>query len=87
MSKEDLFTIKEIAVLDETKTRAVFKARFRKVLKEQKLSYRDVEKATGISHITIAQYAAGSVIPRLTSLVNLAVNFDVSIDYLCGLDD
>jgi transcriptional regulator with XRE-family HTH domain len=64
---------------------------FHKVLKELRetkgMSQVQLGKALGYkSHSIIAQWESGKIIPDIANLIVIAKFFDVSIDYLVGLE-
>lgn len=59
-----------------------------KELKELKnLKQDDLIDLTGISRVTISNYEQGKVKPPVEFLMKLSHNYDVSMDWLCGLSD
>ena len=54
---------------------------------ERKLSKRQLADAVGISAPTISSIEIGSRLPSLDLLVKLAIFFNVSSDYLLGIED
>lgn len=58
-----------------------------KELKELKnLKQDDLIELTGLSRVTISNYEQGKVKPPVEFLMKLAETYDVSIDWLCGLN-
>lgn len=51
----------------------------KKVLEEKGLTYRQVEKITGISKSSVSELANGRIIPKLDTLELLAKKLDVKI--------
>lgn len=65
---------------------------FYKVLKELRevkgMSQVQLGKALGYkSHSIIAQWESGKIFPAIENLIAIAKYFDVSVDYLVGLED
>ena len=59
-----------------------------KELREEKnLSQRALAKETGYSQAAIARWEAGLQVPNVEVAVTFARYFDVSVDYLLGLED
>ena len=52
---------------------------------EQKMTQKELAKATGLSQSAIAYWETGQRIPSALSVIALAEYFHVSIDYLVGL--
>lgn len=65
----------------------IFAERLKELRKERNMSELQLEKVLGVSSTTINRWERGLRVPNLDSLVLLARFFDVSIDYLCGLED
>ena len=60
---------------------------FRLLVRDSKLSLKDISEATGIGYSTLGNYNQGSRIPNAKNAQILADYFGVSIPYLLGLDD
>ncbi len=54
---------------------------------ERKLSQRAIGKEFGVCNQTVSFWESGSREPDLDTLRKIAIFFDVSIDYLLGLQD
>lgn len=54
---------------------------------EAKLSTRQVGAGIGVAHSTIIRWENGIRVPDALDLIALAKFFNVSIDYLCGLEN
>ena len=65
----------------------IFAERLKELRKERNMSELQLAKVLGVSSTTINRWERGLRVPNLDSLVLLARFFDVSIDYLCGLED
>lgn len=59
---------------------------FQSLVKESKLSLKELSKETGISYSTLGNYNQGSRIPNAKNAQILSEYFDVSIPYLLELD-
>lgn len=55
--------------------------------KEKMLSQRKFGKEIKYTHSTISDWEVGKSIPSLITLIVIARFFEVSIDYLAGLED
>lgn len=64
-----------------------FAARLKDLMREQKITQKDLAKALGIAPNMVSAYICGKSCPSLPMAVNIAQYFDVSIDYLSGLTD
>ena len=65
---------------------------FHKILKELReikgMSQEQLGKALGYkSHSIIAQWESGKIFPAIENLIAIAKYFDVSVDYLVGLEN
>ena len=65
----------------------IFAKRLRELRLEAKLSTRQVGAGIGVTHSTIIRWEQGSGMPDVLDLVALARFFNVSTDYLCGLEN
>ena len=65
----------------------IFAERLKELRKERNMSELQLAKVLGVSSTTINRWGRGLRVPNLDSLLLLARFFDVSIDYLCGLED
>lgn len=65
----------------------IFAKRLRELRLEAKLSARQVGAGIGVAHSTIIRWEHGSRVPDALDLIALAKFFNVSIDYLCGLEN
>ena len=66
----------------KSETCVCFPARLRCARGEE--SQRKVAEAVGVSPASYSQYESGLAEPTLSTLINLAEHFGVSIDYLLG---
>ena len=60
---------------------------FQLLVKDRKLSLKEISEATGIRYSTLGNYNQGTRIPNAKNAQILADYFGVSIPYLLGLDD
>jgi len=63
-----------------------FPERLKELRKDKKLSQNALSKQIGISQAAIAKWEKGIIVPTLESAVIIAKFFNVSIDFLAGLD-
>ena len=68
-------------------TMEIFAKRLRELRLEAKLSARQVGAGIGVAHSTIIRWEHGSRVPDALDLIALARFFNVSTDYLCGLEN
>lgn len=61
--------------------------RIKSLRMEAKLSARQVGAGIGVAHSTIIRWEHGSRVPDALDLIALAKFFNVSIDYICGLEN
>lgn len=54
---------------------------------EMKLTQVELSKKSGVSASNITKYERGIRLPTVEILVQLAQFFDVSVDYILGLED
>lgn len=71
----------------KTNTMEIFAKRLRELRLEAGLSTRQVGAGIGVAHSTIIRWEQGSRVPDALDLISLAKFFNVSIDYLCGLEN
>lgn len=65
----------------------VFCERFKDLRKEKGISTVNLGKVLGVSGSTITRWENGVIIPSIEHLFNIANYFNVSADYLIGLDN
>ena len=53
---------------------------------KRKLTQFEVEELTGINRSTLSLYELGIRVPPIDKLMQLALLYKVSIDYLCGIE-
>ena len=64
-----------------------FSERLKELRLEKNLSQDKLAKAVGLTHTAIGLWEQGKRIPNLDAVISLAKFFDVSLDYLAGLED
>ncbi len=65
----------------------IFSVRLRELRKEEQLSQRQVAEKLNIRQQSYAQYENDISEPSLSMLVQIAKLFDVTTDYLVGMDE
>lgn len=65
----------------------LFAKRLRELRLDAGLSARQVGAGIGVAHSTIIRWENGIRVPDALDLIALAKFFNVSIDYLCGLEN
>lgn len=65
----------------------VFVTRLNKLIEENKITKYKLAKAIGVSKQAVLWWCDGINEPKISYLFKLAVYFDVSADYLLGLED
>lgn len=71
---------------DKQITLTVFSRRLRQLREEKDLTTLQLMKNTGISDATISRYETGKRDPNLKLVIRLADYFNVSLEWLCGLE-
>lgn len=71
---------------DKQITLTVFSRRLRQLREERDLTTLQLMKNTGISDATISRYETGKRDPNLKLVIRLADYFNVSLEWLCGLE-
>lgn len=64
-----------------------FAERLKELRLEKELSQAQLAKATGLSHTAIVYWETEQRIPNANAVVILAAFFDVTTDYLLGVED
>ena len=64
-----------------------FADRLNMIKNDTDITYRDIERATGIPHTCIGVWTRGKTLPNTYSLIRLAEYFGVTTDWLLGLSD
>lgn len=65
----------------------IFAERLKELRLEAGLSARQVGAGIGVAHSTIIRWENGIRVPDALDLIALAKFFNVSTDYLCGLEN
>ena len=65
----------------------IFSERLKDLRQEKNLSLDQLGKILNVDHTTISRWEKGTITPGIDHLYNLAVYFQVSCDYLVGLED
>jgi len=65
----------------------IFPERLKELRTEKELSKRELAKAIGVSDVAISRWENNLRVPNVINLYALAKFFDVSADYLIGLED
>ena len=65
----------------------MFALRLTELLIENNLSKRGFAQKIGVSAMSISDWTTGKVQPTAENIYTVAVYFDVSADYLLGLED
>ncbi len=64
-----------------------FCERFKELREEKGISYRQMARETGFSDTALGRWEQGKQIPNIEILIELCKYFNVSADYLLGLED
>ncbi len=65
----------------------IFAERLKELRKEDNLTLKQVSDAIGVSINTVSRWEREERLPNIENIVALAKLFNVSADYLCGLED
>ena len=65
----------------------IFSQRLNKVITENKITMYRLAKDLQCSKTTVTNWCYGLCEPRATDIARLAIYFDVTADYLLGLED
>jgi transcriptional regulator with XRE-family HTH domain len=65
----------------------IFARRLRELREEKQLSIRDLSRILGVSHQSLSLLERCKTSPSFDTTIRLAWFFNVSADYLLGLDD
>lgn len=57
------------------------------IMRERKISQRELAERSGLSDSTISKYINGTQIPKGTALVNIAIALDCSLDELMNFGE
>ena len=64
-----------------------FTERLVELRNDRNLSQRELAEALGSKRTTVSSWENGASEPNITMLAKIAVLFDVSVDYLIGLEN
>ena len=64
-----------------------FNERLRELRQQSSLTQKDISENLGIHIVTLQQYERGAREPKIETLFNLAILFDVSLDDLLCFND
>lgn len=64
-----------------------FSTRLKELRTDNGLSQYQLAKKLGFSHVAIGYWESNKRVPNLDAVIQLAKFFNVSIDYLAGLED
>ena len=65
----------------------IFCERLKELRKENNISTIKLGKILNVSNSTITRWENGNIIPSIEHLYNISKHFNVSADYLLGLED
>ena len=65
----------------------LFASRLTELIKENNLSKRAFAQKVGVSAMSVSDWTNGKIQPTAESIYIIAETFDVSADYLLGLED
>lgn len=65
----------------------IFAERLKQLREDNNLTLVELAKAIGVSHVAILRWENKQRIPSIESLKALAIYFNVSADYLLGLEN
>lgn len=65
----------------------IFGERLKELRQEKNLSTIQLGKALQVSDATISRWENNIIVPSIDNLYNIAIFFNVSCDYLVGLDN
>lgn len=71
----------------EANEKIQFGERIRLIRKKAKCSQKEFGSMLNIPQSTLSAYETDRMQPTVASLVNIATKFNVSLDWLCGIDD
>ena len=64
-----------------------FCERLKELREEKNVSYKKMAKDTGFSDVAIGRWERGDQVPNIETLIVLCQYFNVTSDYLLGLED
>ena len=65
----------------------IFGERLKELRLSRNLSMYELAKELKINHSTVSRWENNTIVPSIIQLYNIARYFDVSTDYLLGLED
>jgi len=65
----------------------IFVKRLNELINERKITRHKLSKDIGVNKQTVIHWTEGAFEPKISSLHKLAIYFDVSADYLLGLEN
>lgn len=71
----------------KSKDKSIFSIRLTELMKNKAVTRQDLAKELGITPQQVSNYANGTSLPDYRCLYKLAKFFNVSSDYLLGIDD
>lgn len=86
-NKKEKTTAKAVLIIGDNFMVYNFCERLKELRQEKNLSYRQLGKNTGFSDTAIRRWENGIQIPNIETLIAFAKYFNVSTDYLLGLED
>ena len=66
---------------------SLFCKRLKQLRIEHQLSTIEMGKILNVSHTTITRWERGEIVPSILHLINIAKYFEVSADYLLGIEE
>ncbi|MFQ6772887.1 MAG: helix-turn-helix domain-containing protein [Clostridia bacterium] len=66
---------------------SLFCKRLKQLRMEHQLSTIEMGKILNVSHTTITRWESGEIVPSILHLINIAKYFEVSADYLLGIEE
>ena len=66
---------------------SVFSQKIKELRLDKNLSQNKLAQTLGLSNKTISHYESGYCEPSLDTLINICRHFNISADYLLGLED
>ena len=65
----------------------IFSTNLKEIMEEQGYTQRDLANDIGVSESAISNYVKGTKIPGIKVLINMAYEFDISLDDLMDFGD
>jgi len=73
--------------MESLNCKEIFKERLKELIAEKGLNHQTLSDLTGIPRTSISNWVNGRRTPQMEALVQLALFFKVSTDYLLGLEN